>query len=881
MPEQSFTGWVRRRSTSVRVKVADVSARILITIAGVATIVAVAGVCVFLVGVAVPLFVPGEVERGPAFAALLDERGEAPTTIRLGEYETIGFAWFPDGEVVVFAAADGRELARERPFGDRVPTAAAFPPGGETAIFGFADGTVSYGTIGFEPTFIEPSEIEPSFRTLPVGGTAVRGDGVVERTPIGSFRIQRLSTSFSEPARISDAAIRLVDLSMLSSGPVLAAVDDDGVFHLKAATVIRNMMTRRETVRFSGGSLDAEPPIGASGLPTHCLLEGRADSALLVWSDGRSVRLDTRDRGDIGEAERLDLLDRDGGRVTAVSFMNGKTTLLVADERGAIESWFRVRPSDAAVADGLRDGSRLVRAHVFPGDPGAAATSLSASSRTRMFAAGFADGSARLYYATNDRLLAVCPPREGDETPATAVAISPKDDGLLVAGPGGISRWNVAIPHPQTTLGSIFGKVWYEGYEQPEHVWQSSSGTDEFEPKFGLVPLIFGSIKATVYAMLFGAPLALLAAIYTSEFMHPTSRARVKPAIEIMASLPSVVLGFLAALVFAPLVERVVPAVIASFFAVPFAVLVGGHLWQFVPTARASRLAALRMPISLLFAIAGIGLGLALGPWIERTLFGGDIMAWLAWNGGSGADEASPYASPIGGWFVILLPFASLVAWLAASRLGGPRGRDAVARMGRTGAATVQLARFATGTLFCIGLAGGVAGLLSMLGLDPRGGVVDTYVQRNALIVGFIMGFAIIPIIYTIAEDALSSVPEHLRSGSLGLGATQWQTAIRIIVPTAMSGIFSAVMVGLGRAVGETMIVLMAAGNTPILEWNIFNGFRTLSANIAVELPEAVPKSTEYRMLFLAALSLFVLTFLVNTVAEAVRQRFRKRAFAL
>jgi phosphate transport system permease protein len=167
------------------------------------------------------------------------------------------------------------------------------------------------------------------------------------------------------------------------------------------------------------------------------------------------------------------------------------------------------------------------------------------------------------------------------------------------------------------------------------------------------------------------------------------------------------------------------------------------------------------------------------------------------------------------------------------------------------------------------------------MGFDPRGGVVDTYVQRNALIVGFLMGFAVIPIIYTIAEDALSSVPEHLRSASLGLGATPWQTAVRIVVPTAMSGIFSAVMVGLGRAVGETMIVLMAAGNTPIMQWNVFNGFRTLSANIAVELPEAVQHSTEYRMLFLAGLSLFVLTFLVNSVAEAVRQRFRKRAFAL
>ena len=96
-----------------------------------------------------------------------------------------------------------------------------------------------------------------------------------------------------------------------------------------------------------------------------------------------------------------------------------------------------------------------------------------------------------------------------------------------------------------------------------------------------------------------------------------------------------------------------------------------------------------------------------------------------------------------------------------------------------------------------------------------------------------------------------------------------------------MSGLFSAVMIGLGRAVGETMIVLMAAGNTPVMDWNIFNGFRTLSANIAVELPEAVQDSTHYRMLFLAALVLFAMTFVVNTVAELVRLRFRKRAYQL
>jgi phosphate transport system permease protein len=96
-----------------------------------------------------------------------------------------------------------------------------------------------------------------------------------------------------------------------------------------------------------------------------------------------------------------------------------------------------------------------------------------------------------------------------------------------------------------------------------------------------------------------------------------------------------------------------------------------------------------------------------------------------------------------------------------------------------------------------------------------------------------------------------------------------------------MSGLFSAVMIGLGRAVGETMIVLMAAGNTPIMDWNIFNGFQTLSASIATELPEAVQGSAHYRTLFVAALALFVITFIVNTLAEAVRLRFRRRAYEL
>ena len=152
-----------------------------------------------------------------------------------------------------------------------------------------------------------------------------------------------------------------------------------------------------------------------------------------------------------------------------------------------------------------------------------------------------------------------------------------------------------------------------------------------------------------------------------------------------------------------------------------------------------------------------------------------------------------------------------------------------------------------------------------------------TYDQRNCLVVGFAMGFAVIPIIFTISEDALSSVPKSLTSASLACGASPWQTAWRVVLPTASPGIFSATMVGLGRAIGETMIVLMATGNTPIMDWSPFNGMRTLSANIAVEIPEAPLHGTLYRVLFLAAFLLFILTFILNTVAELVRQRLRRR----
>jgi phosphate transport system permease protein len=138
------------------------------------------------------------------------------------------------------------------------------------------------------------------------------------------------------------------------------------------------------------------------------------------------------------------------------------------------------------------------------------------------------------------------------------------------------------------------------------------------------------------------------------------------------------------------------------------------------------------------------------------------------------------------------------------------------------------------------------------------------------------LGFAVIPIVFSMSEDALSSVPKGLTTASLALGANRWETAWKIVLPAASPGIFAAIVLGFGRAIGETMIVLMATGNTPILDINIFNGLRALSANIAVEIPEAPQGGSLYRVLFLSAGILLVFTSVLNSISEIIRQRLRK-----
>ncbi len=606
-------------------------------------------------------------------------------------------------------------------------------------------------------------------------GAATR-DGRVVAQPV-EWDVSFVEERRRVDARFPDPLLFELDLGGAPVGPFAVQVTAGGTATAAgrlqdgSLAVVRRKLEKNPFTGESHESWTRETTAAPAGLSVllldaaqHNLFGGAASGELYWWRLGA------------GGLEAADVDAGETAAVTALTLLIGDRSLVVGRADGSIALWFPVGQQHSGV--------RLSRIRAFPSH-GAAVRHLAPSLRNKSFVAQDDSGQLGLYHSTSSRTLWR---GRSPVDAASALFFAPKADGAFIVSAGSIAELEIANPHPEVSLRAWFGKVWYEGYAEPGYAWQSTGGTDDFEPKLSLVPLIVGTLKGTIYSLLLAIPLGVFAALYTSHFMHPRLRGWVKPTVEIMAALPSVVLGFLAGLWLAPRLDRVVPALILMLVVLPALVIAAGLLWRAVPLALRRRFPAGAEIVPYMLVLAGgVALCLALNSSFASLAFGGDFPRWL----------------------------------------------------------------------------------LEVAGLR--------YDQRNALVVGLAMGFAVIPIIFSITEDAFSNVPKNLVSGSLALGATPWQTAIHVLLPTASPGIFSAIMVGFGRAIGETMIVLMATGNTPVLDWSPFTGFRTLSANIAVEIPEAPQGGTLYRTLFLSALLLFVFTFLINTVAEIVRQRLRRR----
>ncbi|KPV90950.1 Phosphate transport system permease protein PstC [Pseudoalteromonas sp. P1-30] len=515
---------------------------------------------------------------------------------------------------------------------------------------------------------------------------------------------------------------------------------------------------------------------------TELNIEGRVDELLIspdttrtfVRSANQIYVYDTRYPSEVEQIQLLSANEESANLVSA-QLLAGANSLMLANDNGEVSQWFEVNTDSGREYQKIRsfETTKQSKLNIFT------------EFYRRTFFTTSSNGELGVYYTTSEAKLWQGKVSDGE---IKNFAIAPRSNAALILADNQLTVLEIHNEHPEVTWSALWQEVWYEGYPEPGYIWQSTSASDDFESKFSLVPISFGTLKAALYAMLFAVPIALSAAIYTAYFMSSELRKVVKPTVEIMEALPTVILGFLAGLWLAPLIEEHLPAIVGLLILLPLGVLATALGWT-------------KLPVSIRHKI------------------------------------------PEGSHSILLIPVVLLIGWFSFAM-----------------SETVELWMFD----------GNVRQYLTNeLGM--------TFDQRNSLVVGIAMGFAVIPTIFSIAEDAVFSVPKHLSNGSLALGATQWQTLVRVVLLTASPGIFSAVMMGLGRAVGETMIVLMATGNTPIMDWSIFQGMRTLAANIAVEMPESEVGSSHYRILFLAAFVLFIFTFIFNTVAEFVRQQLREK----
>ena len=470
----------------------------------------------------------------------------------------------------------------------------------------------------------------------------------------------------------------------------------------------------------------------------------------------------------------VDLSPKGASPVEQIALLAGGSSLLVAHADNRLKLWFEIPSELGRYYQPVREYqvSLPVKA-IYP------------EFYRKGFLLQFEQGQLALFFANSEKPL--WQKLEG-VTANSVLGLAPLANGMLLQQDKQLSWYQIDNAHPDVSWQSLWHKVWYESYPEADYVWQSTAATDDYEPKFSLIPLTFGTIKAALYAMLFSIPLALCAAIYSAYFMSARMRNWVKPGIEIIEALPTVILGFMAGLWLAPIIEKHLLGLLLFMFGLPLVIFALAFSWKQLPKGYKDRFSQGWYAIFLIpVVVVCMLLCLEVGPWFESLLFEHGLTYYMSER------------------------------W----------------------------------------------------GID--------YDQRNAVVIGIAMGFAVTPTIFSIAEDAIGSVPKHLTDGSLALGATQWQTVIHVVLLTASPGIFAAVMMGLGRAVGETMIVLMATGNTPLTDWNIFEGMRTLAANIAIEMPESEVGSSHYRILFLAAFVLFIFTFVFNSAAEFVRQNLREK----
>ena len=732
-------------------KLKDKLASISIGIGGSSVILAISLIFFYLLYEVTPLFENAEMQAVASYPVPEAEQGKS-LYYAIEEQAEKGMRVTREGAVIFFNTQDGSTASIEQlplPANTHITSFTSASPSSRTLLAGLSNGEVIIFKHSYKITYPNNQRVI---------------------TPYLEYLFGEVSIPMDPESR----AIVFVSLSLTDDAILIVGANDNNKLFSTRYLKEENFMTGEVT-------LEAEPlsmPI-LDGEPSFIVAE---PGMRWVFVATNKNQINVFDLANSNEAHIHSTVKLSGSEtITGMTLLLGGSSLLVSSSNGQVSQWFMVR-------DENNDYSlqRVRSFSIHEQQSNADITTVEIEHRRKGFIVSDDQGNVTLFNSTaHNKALT----QNISDQPILLSAMAPRANySLFESADGTLHFWHIDNEHPEISFSALWQEVWYEGYTEPDYIWQSSAANNDFEPKYSLSPLAFGTLKAAFYAMLVATPLAICGALYTAYFMAPALRRKVKPSIELMEALPTVILGFLAGLFFAPFMESHLPGIFTWLLVTPVALVLAGFAWANLPDRIRHFIPEGWDPLLLIpVVLLSTWFSIEISPVLEVAFFGGDMRSWLT----------------------------------------------------------------------------------NEMGID--------FDQRNALVVGAAMGFAVIPTIFSITEDAIFSVPKHLTYGSLALGATQWQTMTRVILPTASPGIFSAVMIGMGRAVGETMIVLMATGNTPIMDINIFEGMRTLSANIAVEMPESEVGSTHYRILFLAAFVLFIFTFVVNTLAEYVRQSLRSK----
>jgi phosphate transport system permease protein len=724
----------RDRRISARRLALDMGTRLTVSMAGLLVILGMGGILYFLVQETLPLLASAHIS--PAGSVVLP--GHSPPVLS---------GVVSGGEGVWQVRRDG--LGQRKWFGVPSPALQTFP------------------VVGCEPlTHAHHARASDSLAAIDASGRLCLTRLPFARSPGDAAPASPLWRSQPYTGIVPEGPVRALSHAVTGQTAVVAMISAEGalwVYWLDVAT---------------GCLLARAHPAGVRG------------EQVLLSDDGAWLYL-AEENGDLGlwKVGARGLVKASGvngallnAAPGALALLPGGASMLAGYEDGSIRQWSLVRDPETGVR-------HLALIRTFDALPQPVRQILTERRRHAFVALGDG-GLVGLYFATSGQRHLL---QQVDTPSASIWALEDSGRVLLAFGPGGqVGRFRLELPYPEASGPLLWKKTWYQHHSAPDWLWQSWAFGTEVEPKFSLVPLVAGTFKAALWAMVFSLPLALSAAIYTGFFMPGAMRRRVKPLIELMEAVPTVLVGFVAVLWLGPLIEAHLLAIVLTLLVMPLALLLTGFGWARLFLPRRVTPPEGWHFLSLMPVVIGVV--------VLCFLAGGQIESW---------------------WFA-------------------------------EGFST-ELARW--------------------LGVD--------FQQHNTLVVGLAMGFAVIPSIYSVSEDAIHAVPRSLKEGSLALGATAWQTLYRVVLLTASPGIFSAVMIGLGRALGEAMIVLMVTGNTPLTSMNPLEGLRSLSANLLLEMPEASVGNVHYRILVLSALLLFLLTFVLNTVAELVRQHLRRKYASL